>query len=178
MDARTTTNDVQPHNPTGRNSPAPMPGAGAGSAVMNVVVRVAGAVPVRLDMSHAGTAEQQVGLSLGTVLIYLRTAVTARAVAEGWAGAALSARGLSVAVVGRRPLPVGPSGAAVLVRLAGIPRVTAALVAARPGTEQGPVLRVQVGPVTWEVCDATAFTSLLRGWRQAARLLDPTGEQG
>jgi hypothetical protein len=32
-------------------------------------------------------------------------------------------------------------------------------------------LHVQVGPVTWEVCDATAYVTLLRAWRRAARLL-------
>lgn len=38
-----------------------------GSVVTNVVVRVAGVVPARLDLAHVGTAEQQLGLSLGTV---------------------------------------------------------------------------------------------------------------
>jgi hypothetical protein len=42
------------------------------SAVLNVVVRVAGIVPVRVDLAYVGTPEQQVGLSLGTVLVYLR----------------------------------------------------------------------------------------------------------
>lgn len=40
------------------------------SVVTNVVVRAAGVVPARLDLTHAGTAEQQLGLSLGTVLVY------------------------------------------------------------------------------------------------------------
>ncbi|MFC4950179.1 hypothetical protein [Pseudonocardia sp. GCM10023141] len=33
------------------------------------------------------------------------------------------------------------------------------------------VLRIAIGPVTWEVVEATAYTSMLRAWRQAARLL-------
>ena len=45
----------------------------AGSAVMSVVVRVAGIVPARLDLSHVGTPEQQLGFSVGTVLVYLNS---------------------------------------------------------------------------------------------------------
>jgi hypothetical protein len=41
------------------------------AAVMNIVVRVAGIVEARLDLAHIGTAEQQLGLSFGTVLVYL-----------------------------------------------------------------------------------------------------------
>jgi hypothetical protein len=40
----------------------------ASSAVMSVVVEVAGSVPVRLDLAHIGTPEQQLGMSLGTVM--------------------------------------------------------------------------------------------------------------
>ena len=58
----------------------------AGAAVMNVVLRVAGIAPARIDLSHIGTPEQRLGLSVGTVLIYLRSGITARNVAEGGAG--------------------------------------------------------------------------------------------
>lgn len=33
------------------------------------------------------------------------------------------------------------------------------------------MLRIQVGPLVWAVCDATAYASMRRAWRQAARLL-------
>ena len=141
------------------------------SAVMNVVVRVAGIVPVRLDLTHVGTIEQQLGLSLGTVLIYLRSGLTARAVAEEWKRAAVAARSLSPAIAGRRPVPVGPSTIATMVQLAGMPQVTTAFESARAGSAVPALLRVHVGPITWEVCDTNAYTSLLRAWRQAARLL-------
>lgn len=174
MTARNTdsTRGTQTAPVTGRTIPA-------SAFVMNVVVRVAGIVPVRLDLSHAGTAEQQLGMSLGTVLVYLRSAQTARAVAEGWGRAVVHARALSAAVVGRRPAPVGPSTIAAMVRMAGLPHVTAALEPARPSKGTPAMVRVQVGPVTWEVCDATAYASLLRAWRQAARLLDqnPTEDE-
>jgi hypothetical protein len=46
---------------------------------MRIVVRVGGIVPTPLDLSHAGTREQQLGLNLGSVLVYLNSAVTAGA---------------------------------------------------------------------------------------------------
>ncbi|MBW0101187.1 hypothetical protein [Pseudonocardia sp. KRD291] len=45
------------------------------SSVMSVGVRVAGRVPTRVDLRFAGTAEQQIGLSLGTVLALAPTFV-------------------------------------------------------------------------------------------------------
>lgn len=130
-----------------------------GSAVSLVVVRVAGEVPVRLDLSHAGLPEQQLGMSLGTALVYLRTGTTARSVAESWGRAVRLARSLSPAVTGRRRLLVGPSVVSVMVQLAGIPRVTGAYEEGREDWAVPEMLRIQVGPVVWEVCDATAYAS-------------------
>jgi hypothetical protein len=144
----------------------------AGSAVMSVVVRVAGIVPARLDLTHVGTPEQQLGLSVGTVLVYLRSALTARAVAQGWGKAAVQARSLAPAIAGRRPLVVGPSTVGVIVQLAGTPQIVSSLAPAHRGPDAAQVLRIPVGPVVWEVCDTNAYTSLLRAWRQAARLLE------
>lgn len=152
--------------------PSPLPVQGrmipAGAAVTNIVVRVAGIVPARMDLTHIGTPEQRLGLTAGMLLIYLRSAVTARSVAEGWGRAAVLARSLSHAIAGRRPLMIGPSTVGALVQLAGAPEVTSTLV---PG-DAGQLLQIQAGPVTWELCDANAYASLLRAWRQAARLLE------
>ena len=177
MSARTSTSATeQTTQPAAATQPRMIP---SGSAVMSVVVRVAGIVPTRLDLTHVGTPEQQLGLSLGTVLVYLRSGITARAVAEQWRKAAILARSLTPAVAGRRPLVVGPSPVGVLVQLAGVPQVTSTLAPAHRGPDAPSVLRVPVGPLVWEVCDATAYTSLLRAWRQAARLLgdNPTDEE-
>ena len=39
------------------------------------------------------------------------------------------------------------------------------------------MLRIQVGPVTWELADAAAYSSMLSAWRIAADLLAaPCGE--
>lgn len=144
----------------------------SGSTITSVVVRVAGIVPARLDLSHVGTPEQMLGLSAGAVLCYLRSAITARAAADAWSRAAVLARSLSPAVAGRRPLMVGPSTVGALVQLAGDLQTTAVLVPAHNGPAAPLMLRMNLGPVVWEVCDCTAFTSLLRAWRQAARLLE------
>jgi hypothetical protein len=144
------------------------------SAVMSIVVRVAGLVAVRHDLTHAGTPQQQLGMSLGTVLIYLRAGTTARTIAEQWTRAGVLAESLTPAlVVARRgPLQVGPSTVAAMVRMGGLPRVTAALYPGRVGVAgASPMVRVQVGPVMWEVMDATAYVSLEKAWQQAAALL-------
>ncbi|MHA6781144.1 hypothetical protein ACVGOW_09125 [Pseudonocardia saturnea] len=149
------------------------------SVVTNLTVRAAGLVPARIDLAHVGTADQQLGLTLGTVLIYLRAGVTARAVAEGWSAAAIGAQSLGPAVAGRRPLLIGPTTVTALVRFAGAPRVTSAFEPARSGSANPAMLRIETGPITWEVCDSTAYTSMLRAWRQAAKLLgdNPTEDE-
>lgn len=42
---------------------------------------------------------------------------------------------------------------------------------ARPGAGLPTMLRIQVGPVGWELADAAAYTSLLKAWRTAADTL-------
>jgi len=145
------------------------------AVVTRLIVRVRGIVPARMDVTHVGTPEQQLGLTLGGVLIYIRAGATAREVADGWSAAAVHARALGVAVVGRRAVPASPLSVVAMVRLGGLPRVTAAV----EHVGQAALLRLQVGPVIWEVCDATAYTSMLRTWRQAARLLgdNPTEDE-
>ena len=143
------------------------------SSVSSVVVRVAGRVPARVDLRFAGTPQQQLGLSLGTVLIYMSTYLTARTVAIAWGDAAAQARSLSpVLPPSRRPaVTPGPWSLSALARFAGTPRVEALLMPSRPGINLPTMLRVQVGPITWELADAAAYTSLLNGWRTAADLL-------
>ena len=147
--------------------------AGGVAAVMNMVVRVAGRVPTRVDLQNAGTPEQQVGLTLGALLIYLRNDFTARIVEQGWAQAAPLARSLTPFLVGRRRgiMATGPWSATALVRLGGTPKVHTALLPARPGSELPSILHIEVGPVSWELCDAASYAALLNGWRMAVNLL-------
>lgn len=141
--------------------------------VMTVGVRVAGRVPTRVDLRFAGTPEQMLGLSVGTVLIYLSSHLTARTVALAWGQAAPIARSLSpVLPAARRPvMGTGPWATSTMVRMFGLPKVDSMLLSPRPGTNLPSMLRMQVGPITWELADAAAYTSLLNAWRTAADVL-------
>lgn len=143
------------------------------SSVGSIAVRVAGLVPTRVDMRFAGTPQQQLGVSLGTILVYMSTHLTASTIAEKWAAAAPLARGLShVLPVGRRPsMATGPWLLSAMVRFAGTPAVTTDVMTAQPGRDLPLMLRIQFGPVTWELADAVAYSSMLNAWRIAADLL-------
>lgn len=56
---------------------------GRGACAVTNVVGLAGELRPRLDLQHAGTREQLLGLSVGSTLVYLRSSVTAEAIAEG-----------------------------------------------------------------------------------------------
>ncbi|MBC3191675.1 hypothetical protein H7X46_11445 [Pseudonocardia sp. C8] len=144
------------------------------SSVGSLAVRVAGWVPTRVDLRFAGTPQQQLGLSLGTVLVYMATHLTAHQIAEKWAAAAPAARVLSQSLPrDRRPaLSSGPWLVSAMVRFAGAPTVTTDVMTSQPGRDVPTLLRVQVGPVTWELADAVAYTSMLNAWRVAADLLE------
>ena len=144
--------------------------------VMTVGVRVAGTVPTRADLRFAGTPEQMLGLSLGTVLIYLNSYPAARMVTLAWGQAAPLARSLSPGLPAvRRPvMATGPWSLTTMIRLFGAPSVDAVLMPARPGVGLPTMLRIQVGPITWDLADAAAYTSLLNAWRHAADLLAAT----
>ncbi len=75
---------------------------GGAAQVMGFSVRVAGRVPPRVDLRHSGTPQRQLGLSLGMVLVYLRSHYTARLVEQTWASAAPLAGSLAPFLVGRR----------------------------------------------------------------------------
>ena len=68
-------------------------------------------------------------------------------------------------------MATGPWSATALVRLDGTPKVHTALLPARPGSERPSILHIEVGPVSWELCDAASYAALLNGWRTAANLL-------
>lgn len=91
--------------------------------VMTVGVRVAGQVQTRSDLRFAGTPEQMLGLSLGTVLIYLNSPLAVRTVALAWGQAAPMARSLSPQLAGpRRPvMATGPWSLTTMIRIFGTP---------------------------------------------------------
>lgn len=145
------------------------------SAIMGMSVRVSGAVPIRVDAHHIGTPEQEVALTLGSVLVYMRSRQTAAAVVQGWRSAAVAAQCLGPA----RPLrdhraalvSVMGSQVSALVRLGGLPTVTAAPVPRQKGTPTPTHVRIQVGPLVWQVCDWNAYERIAEGWRRGLRIL-------
>ncbi|ANY06929.1 hypothetical protein [Pseudonocardia sp. HH130630-07] len=149
-------------------------GAAGAVAMMGMVLRVAGPVAVRVDMRFAGTPERQLGLSLGPVLVYMRSHFVAARIARQWAAAAPLVAPLPTVLAGRKRevmAPTGPWSTAVMVRLNGVPNVTGGVIEPQAGTEASRMLRMRVGPLVWEVCDAEAYAALLRGWKLAEQML-------
>jgi hypothetical protein len=140
--------------------------------VIGFSVRLAGRVPTRLDLQHAGTPEAQLGLSAGPVLVYLGSHYTAARIAQSWAAAAPMATSLVPHLSSRRAvLSAGRWSVAAMVRLGGQATITGGLLPGKPGSELPSILRLRVGPIAWELCDAAAYTTMLAAWRKAAALL-------
>ncbi|MCF7552186.1 hypothetical protein [Pseudonocardia sp. WMMC193] len=140
--------------------------------VIGFSVRLAGRVPTRLDVQHAGTPEAQLGFSAGPVLVYLGSHYTAARIAQSWAAAAPVATSLVPHLTSRRSvLTAGPWSVSAMVRLGGEATITGGLLPGKPGSELPAILRLRVGPITWELCDAAAYTTMLAAWRKAAALL-------
>jgi hypothetical protein len=140
--------------------------------VIGFSVRLAGRVPTRIDVQHAGTPEAQLGLSAGPVLVYLGSHHTAARIAQSWAAMAPAATSLVPHLRSRRALfAAGPWSVSAIVRLGGEATITGGLLPGRPGSELPAILRLRVGPIAWELCDAAAYTTMLAAWRRAAALL-------
>ncbi|MBC3190981.1 hypothetical protein H7X46_07890 [Pseudonocardia sp. C8] len=176
------------HSGEHTTDPQGIDGADAGEArqgvagaveVLGMVVRVAGPVACRVDMRFAGTPQRQLGLSMGPVLIYLQSQYTAARVARQWRSAAPLVASLPTVLAGRRRGVMtagGPWSTATMIRLGGAPTVSGGLVEPRPGSEAAVVLRMRVGPLVWELCDAAAYTATVRGWTLAAQMLAVDGD--
>lgn len=152
--------------------------AGGGAAtVTGMVVRVAGHVPTRVDLRNASTADQQLGLTLGSVLIYLRSHYTAHLITRSWSQAAPLAASLTPHLTGRRRaiMSTGPFSTSALIRIGGAPQLRAALIPAEPGQERPTILRLDLGPVSWELCDAASYAALRLAWQSATDLLGAVG---
>jgi hypothetical protein len=149
-------------------------GVGGAVEVMGMVLRVAGPVACRVDMQFAGAPERQLGLSMGTVLIYLRSHYTALKIARAWSSAAPLAASLAPVLTGSKRgvmAPTGPWSTATMVRLNGSPNVTGGLIEPVAGTKATRMLRMRVGPLVWELCDGAAFAATVKGWKLAADML-------
>jgi hypothetical protein len=144
------------------------------SAILASTVRMVGMVPVRVDAHSIDEHAAEVGLTLGTVLIYMRDVRTAQHVADGWSSSAVIAEHLGPA----RPMQARGglqramgSQVSALVRLGGLPSITCTPYTRRPGNDTPSHARIMVGPLTFEVCDWTAWAAMSHGFKRALRVL-------
>jgi hypothetical protein len=142
------------------------------SAITTATIRVAGQIPTDVSISHLGTPEQEASLRIGELLIYLRDPHIAGQVAQLWFQAKASTSALpNVIGPARVRLPVRVGLVGVIVRLGGDPRCGTSWMPARPGTLDTSRVRVEVGPIVWEVCDRAAWHSIGRAWAVLHRQL-------
>lgn len=134
--------------------------------IFTTTCRVAGPQRVRVDATHTGTAEAVIGLTLGQLLIYLTSRETLEHYREGWDQGAREVRALP-AVVRQRPLSEELGVVSAMFRASGLPPRTVALLDGVP-----PLVRIQQGPLFWQVLDQQSYAEIQRGWHQAAALAE------
>jgi hypothetical protein len=145
------------------------------SAITAATIRVVGQVPTDICVSHLGTTEQEASLRIGELLIYLSDPHIAHQVAELWAQAKASTSALPNVIGARRanlPARVGLVG--VIVRLGGDPQCGTTWIPGQPESVHPAHVRVEVGPIKWEVCDRAAWHSIGRAWALLDRHLTAT----
>jgi hypothetical protein len=106
------------------------------------------------------------------LLTYLRDPSVATTVVETCAQARTYTGALPhLAGTSRLHLPVRLGVVGVVVRLGGVPRCTITPVPGRPGVAVPPHVRLEIGPVAFEVCDQVAWLTLGRAWAVLGRTL-------
>lgn len=142
------------------------------STITAATIRVAGQVPTDISLRHLGTPEQEASLHVGELLIYLRDPYIARQVAQLWAQAKAATSALPN-VIGPSRLHLAPRVGlvGVIVRLGGDPKCTTTWIPGQPGVAYPAHVRVEVGPIKWEICDRAAWHSIGRAWALLDRQL-------
>lgn len=139
------------------------------TAVQTVTIRAVGEVEGHVDVSYAGTPEAVVTVAMGPVLARIYQATVAYRISEGWKAAAIGLPRLPDTVsrtwLGPVPTPVG-----IVIRIGQDVPTTSAIVPATPQLARDH-LRMQVGPLVWQVMDRTAYQSILRLWQLAEHML-------
>lgn len=133
--------------------------------VQRVTIPVAGEVSGNVDVTHAGTAQAVVSLTIGTVLVRVGTLRAAEQIAHTWRMAALHLGSLAVDAMQDPPVPglgVGPVGVVLSVQPIVFTRYD---LIERPDARN--YLRMQVGPVVWLVLDRLAYWNVRKLWEQA-----------
>jgi hypothetical protein len=138
------------------------------TAVHEVTIRAVGEVDGHIDVTFAGTREAVVSVSLGPVLARLYSADVAYRIRETWKAAAVYLHRLPDTAhhigIESNPAPVG-----IVIRVGHDVPTSAVLV---PATSQLATdhLRVQVGPLVWQIMDRAAYRSVVGLLERAERM--------
>lgn len=145
------------------------------SVITAATIRLAGQVPSDLAINHLGTREQEASLRIGELLIYVRDPRTVATITQLWTQKRAATAALPH-VIGpsRLHLPVRVGLVGVIVRLGGEPACTASWVAGRPGVAEPSHMRVEIGPIVWEICDQVAWHTVGHTWTVLHRQLTAT----
>jgi len=139
------------------------------TTVQAVSIRAVGEVGGHVDVTRAGTPEAMATIAIGPVLARLCHADAASRIREGWKAAAVVLNRLPMDLSQTLAVP-GSSPTGIVVRLGADVVTTSMLV---PATRQlaRSHLRVQVGPLIWQVMDRAAYWSIVRLWERVERML-------
>lgn len=143
------------------------------SNVLAVIARIAGSIPITVAPHGLRTRQQQVGVSIGSVLTYLHDPVVAAAIRRCWSDSHI----LAVRHLPRRAsqtwLAPDPDGIApgVIARPGRGAAMGAHVISGRASTRTPGHLRIQTGQIVWQVCDREAWHLAATAWADAARYL-------
>jgi hypothetical protein len=139
------------------------------TSVQTVTIRAVGKVEGHIDVAHARTPETVVTLVIGSSLIRLYRKDVVHRIRECWQSAAVNLHRLPDAVsatwLGPTSAPVG-----IVVRIGNDVTTSATLMPAS-GQLVRPYLRIQVGPLVWQVIDRAAYESITPLWDHAHDML-------
>jgi hypothetical protein len=142
------------------------------SVITAATIRIAGQVPTDISISHLGTREQEASLRIGELLIYVRDPHIVANVAQLFVQKRPATSALPHVIgLSRLHLPVRVGLVGVVIRLGGNPNCTASRIAGRPGHAEPSHVRVEIGPIAWEICDQVGWHSIGHAWTLLHRQL-------
>ncbi|KAA2252353.1 hypothetical protein F0L68_35455 [Solihabitans fulvus] len=137
------------------------------TAVVSIVLRAAGVLPIRIIPHAQGTPERQVVAIIGDLMLTVTDIELARRLQRQWAATyPLSKKAPNVmpALACRFWLPADPQRrpVAVSLKLFNTTTMSAQWAPAEQQTATPPHLRVTLDRVVWQVCDRTAWSQINR----------------
>ncbi|WP_406639080.1 hypothetical protein [Amycolatopsis sp. WGS_07] len=140
------------------------------TSIVTTTVRVVGAVETRIDIKDAGTTLAEVRLMLGRVLLHVHGAVAVKHVAAIWQDAGFHRDRLAPAVADpQRGALIDGCQVGTVARIGCDAPARCDLI---PRTAKLPRhIRIQIGPLVWQVMDRAAYDSTRAAWDHAETLV-------